>query len=74
MKRERRPPKTWRRNMLAAAALLAILDGTIVSANPNLTKEAIVLVLTLLVGGFIVSVWRSNSRMEKRASQKGTGL
>ena len=51
--------------MLAGVALLAVLDGTIISPDPDLTRGAIALVLTVLVGGFIVGVWRSNSRLEK---------
>lgn len=73
MKRERKPPKTWRRNMLAGAALLAVLDGTIVSASPDLARGLIALIVTLIVGGFIVAVWRSNSRLEKAAEGPGKG-
>lgn len=70
MKRERRPPKTWRRNMLAGVALLAVLDGTIISATPDLTRELLALALTVVVGGFIVAVWRANSRLEKAAADR----
>jgi len=54
--------------MLAGVALLAVLDGTILSANPDLTRAVIALVATVVVGGFIVAVWRSNSRLEKEAA------
>ena len=54
--------------MLFGAALLAVLDGTIVSATPNLTREVLALAVTLVVGGFIVSVWLSNSKLEKAAA------
>ena len=54
--------------MLFGAALLAVLDGTIVSATPNLTREVLALAVTLVVGGFIVSVWISNSKLEKAAA------
>ena len=51
--------------MLAGAALLAVLDGTIIAPGPSLTRDVIALGVTVLVGGFIVVVWRSNSRLEK---------
>ena len=70
MKRERRPPKTWRRNMLAGVALLAVLDGTILSVNLNVVREVFALGITVVVGGFIVAVWRSNSRLEKASSER----
>jgi len=70
LKRERRPPKTWRRNMLASLALLAVLDGTILSVTPNLVREVFALGITVVVGGFIASVWRSNSRLEKAAGDR----
>lgn len=72
MKRERRPPKTWRRNMLAGLALLAVLDGTILSVNINLVREALALGITVVVGGFIAAVWRSNSRLEKAANDRAS--
>jgi len=70
LKRERRPPKTWRRNMLAGVALLAVLDGTILSVNLNVVREVFALGITVVVGGFIVAVWRSNSRLEKASSER----
>jgi hypothetical protein len=70
LKRERRPPKTWRRNMLASLALLAVLDGTILSVTPNLVREVFALAITVVVGGFIALVWRSNSRLEKAAGDR----
>ena len=54
--------------MLAGVGLLAVLDGTIISATPNLTRAVIALAVTVVVGGFIVAVWRSNSRLEKAAA------
>lgn len=54
--------------MLAGVALLAILDASIVSATPNLTRLVLALVVTVVVVGFIAAVWRSNSRLEKAAS------
>jgi len=51
--------------MLAAAGLLFLLDLGIISATPDLARELFALALTLVVGGFILAVWRSNSRMEK---------
>jgi hypothetical protein len=54
--------------MLAGAALLGLLDLSILSANPDLARGAVALIVTALVGGFIVAVWRSNSKMEKRAT------
>ena len=56
--------------MLAGVALLAVLDGTILSATPDLVREAFALAITVVVGGFIVAVWRSNSRLEKSASDR----
>ena len=71
MKRERRPPKTWRRNMLASLALMVVLDAIIISPGPNLAREALALVVTVLVGGFVLATWLSNSKMEKSAALKG---
>jgi hypothetical protein len=73
MKRERRPPPTWRRNMLAGLALLLVLDGTIILPGPDLVRGVLALAVTLVVGGFIVAVWRANSRMEKAAAKGGNG-
>jgi len=56
--------------MLAGVALLAVLDGTILSATPDLVREVFALAITVVVGGFIVAVWRSNSRHEKSASDR----
>ena len=71
MKRERRPPKTWRRNMLAGLALMVVLDAIIISPGPNLAREVLALVITVVVGGFVLATWMSNSRMEREAAQKG---
>jgi len=57
--------------MLAAAGLLFLLDLGIISATPDLARGLFALALTLVVGGFILAVWRSNSRMEK-AQGSGT--
>jgi len=54
--------------MLAGVGLLAVLDGTIISATPDLTRAAFALAVTVVVGGFILAVWRSNSRLEKAAA------
>ena len=54
--------------MLAGVALLAVLDGTILSVTPDLVREVFALAITVVVGGFIVVVWRSNSRLEKAAA------
>ncbi len=59
--------------MLAAAALLAVLDASILSATPDLTRTLIALAVTIFVGGFIVAVWRSNSRLEKAAGDAEKG-
>ena len=48
--------------------MLALLDATIISATPNLGRVLLALVVTALVGGFIVAVWRSNSKMEREAA------
>jgi len=55
--------------MLAGAALLAVLDGTILSATPDLARDIFAIAVTIVVGGFIVAVWRSNSKMEKAATE-----
>ena len=60
--------------MLAGVGLLAVLDGTILSASPNLARAGFALVVTVLVGGFIIAVWRSNSRMEKAAAGQGENV
>jgi hypothetical protein len=54
--------------MLAGVGLLAILDGTIISATPDLTRAVFALAVTVVVGGFILAVWRSNSKLEKTAA------
>jgi hypothetical protein len=54
--------------MLFGAGLLAVLDGTILSATPNLTRAVFALAVTLVVGGFILAVWRSNSKLEKASA------
>jgi hypothetical protein len=51
--------------MLAGVALLAVLDATILSATPDLVREVFALAVTVVVGGFIAAVWRSNSKLEK---------
>jgi hypothetical protein len=65
LKRERRPPATWRRNMVAAAAFLVLLDAAIVSATPDTARIAFAAVVTALVGLVIFRIWRSNSRIER---------
>jgi hypothetical protein len=51
--------------MVAAFAFLAILDAVIVSATPSTTRIAFALVVSLVVGYAILSIWRSNSKLEK---------
>lgn len=58
--------------MLAAAGLLFLLDIGIISATPDTARELFALALTVVVGGFIVAVWRTNSRTEKLQAG-GTG-
>ena len=60
--------------MLASAALLLVLDGAILSTSPNTVREAFALVVTLVVGGFIVATWVATSKLEKKdagASSQG---
>jgi len=59
--------------MIGSAGLLAVLDGAILSASPNLTRSAFALLVTVLVGGAIVAIWRSNSKLEKSASESDKG-
>lgn len=73
MKRERKPPKTWRRNMITSAALLLLLDAGILSETPDLVRIEFALAVTLVVGGFILAVWRSNTRLERAASERESG-
>jgi len=54
--------------MLAGVGLLAVLDGTILSATPDLTRVAFALAVTVVFGGFILAVWRSNSKQERAAA------
>ena len=54
--------------MVTAAAFLILLDAVIVSATPNLTRLAFALVVSIVVGYAILSIWRSNSRIEKASS------
>jgi hypothetical protein len=68
LKRERKPPQKWRRNMAAAAAFLAILDTVILSAAPNTTRIAFALVVTIVVGYAILRIWLSNIKLEKAAA------
>jgi hypothetical protein len=51
--------------MVAAAAFLAILDAVIISASPSTTRIAFALVVSLVVGYAIFSIWRSNSKLER---------
>jgi len=73
LKRERRPPKNWRRNMVAAAAFLVLLDAAIVSGAPSPTRVAFALVVTLLVGAVIIRIWLSNTKIEKAGSSLEQG-
>jgi hypothetical protein len=51
--------------MVAAFAFLAILDAVIVSTTPSTTRIAFALVVSLVVGYAILSIWRSNSKLER---------
>lgn len=55
--------------MLTGAAFLALLDGIILSPGLSTVREVIALALTLFVGGFIVAVWISNTKLENRQAQ-----
>ena len=57
--------------MVTAAAFLALLDAVIVSPAPNLTRVAFALVVSLVVAYVILSVWRSNSKLEKGSADPG---
>lgn len=59
--------------MVAAAGFLVLLDAVIVSAAPSPTRIAFALVVTLLVGGAIIKIWRSNTRIEKAGSRLEQG-
>jgi hypothetical protein len=54
--------------MVASAGLLVVLDAAILSATPDLTRIAVALVVTLVVGGSILAIWRSNLRLERAAA------
>jgi len=51
--------------MLTGAAFLVLLDAIIISPGLDTVREVIALALTLFVGGFIVWVWVTNSKIEK---------
>jgi len=55
--------------MLASAGLLVVLDAAILSATPNLTRIVLALVVTAVVGGSILAIWRSNLRIERAAAE-----
>jgi hypothetical protein len=59
--------------MVAAAAFLAILDAVIISANPNLTRIAFALIVSLVVGYAVFNIWRSNSKLEKASADADKG-
>jgi hypothetical protein len=59
--------------MLVSLGLVAVLDGTILSVTPDLTRALLALALTAVVGGFVVAVWRSNIRLEKAAEEQEKG-
>jgi len=54
--------------MIGAAGLLAVLDGVILSEAPDLSRIALALVVTAIVGGAIAATWRSNVKIEKAAA------
>jgi hypothetical protein len=68
VKKERKPPKKWRRNMVTAAGLLGLLDAVIVSGSPSQVRVELALAVTVLVGFLIVRIWRSNIAIEKSAA------
>jgi hypothetical protein len=68
LKRERRPPPKWRRNMVTAAAFLVLLDAIIVSGTPDSTRIGLALVVTVAVGFAILRIWRSNTRIERASA------
>ena len=57
--------------MLTGLALMVVLDAIIISPGPNLARAILALVVTVVVGGFVLATWLSNSRMEREAAQKG---
>jgi hypothetical protein len=57
--------------MLAGLALMVVLDAIIISPGPNLARGILALVVTVVVGGFVLATWLTNSRMEREAAQKG---
>jgi len=59
--------------MLVGLALLVVLDGTIILPGPDLVRGILALVVTVVVGGFILAVWVSNSKMEKAAAGGAPG-
>ena len=56
--------------MLTGAAFLAILDAVILSPGPDAVRDVIALALTLFVGGFIIWVWVTNTKIERTREQK----
>jgi hypothetical protein len=56
--------------MLTGAAFLVLLDAIILAPGPDTVREVIALALTLFVGGFVVWVWVTNTRIEKAREQK----
>jgi hypothetical protein len=57
--------------MLTGLALMVVLDAIIISPGPNLAREILALVVTMVVGGFVLSTWLTNSRMEREGALKG---
>lgn len=55
--------------MLTGAAFLILLDGIILGPGLSTAREVIALGLTIFVGGFIVWVWITNTRIEERQTQ-----
>jgi hypothetical protein len=68
VKKERKPPKKWRRNMVTAAGLLVLLDAVILSGTLSQVRVELALAVTVLVGFLIVRIWRSNIAIEKSAA------
>lgn len=59
--------------MAASAVLLAIIDAVIISATPTTTRIVFALVVTIVVGYVILTIWRSNKKLEKKAAEVANG-
>ena len=68
---ERKPPLRWRRNMMSAVLLLAVLDFIILSGSQNTTGLSIAVIVTVAVGIVVARIWQRNVRLEKRITRAG---